>query len=197
MEKTETGFGAPSRFLPEGAHGRRALARPGKGTRDHGNRLSVKGSPLIVDNFVDNLWITWHCFSPLFWCIFATIKSCGEEATSRERGPPQPGGPLFVKGGEKGLEQKLKPMQERFCVEYVGDPKRNATQAAIRAGYSEKAARVQASENLTKLNILQRIKELEREALEEAGYSADSLRPLIMRQMSPKMMWSDCLSPSE
>ena len=34
MEKTETGFGAPSRFLPEGAHGRRALARPGNGTRD-------------------------------------------------------------------------------------------------------------------------------------------------------------------
>lgn len=81
------------------------------------------------------------------------------------------------------MERKLKPMQERFCVEYVGDPKRNATQAAIRAGYSEKAARVQASENLTKPNILQRIKELEREALEEAGYSADSLRPLIMRQL--------------
>lgn len=82
------------------------------------------------------------------------------------------------------LEKKLKPMQERFCVEYVNDPKRNATQAAIRAGYSEKAARVQASENLTKPNILQRIKELEREALEEAGYSADSLRPLIMRQLA-------------
>ena len=41
--------------------------------------------------------------------------------------------------------------QMRFCDEYLIDL--NATQAAIRAGYSEKNARNIASENLTKPNI--------------------------------------------
>jgi hypothetical protein len=78
---------------------------------------------------------------------------------------------------------KLKPQQERFCVEYVNDLKRNQTQAAIRAGYSERSAYSIASENMRKPEILQRIKELEREALEAAGYSAEALKPVIMRQL--------------
>lgn len=41
--------------------------------------------------------------------------------------------------------------QQRFCDEYLIDL--NATQAAIRAGYSEKNARNIASENLAKPNI--------------------------------------------
>lgn len=41
--------------------------------------------------------------------------------------------------------------QRRFCDEYLIDL--NATQAAIRAGYSKKAARTIAAENLTKPNI--------------------------------------------
>ena len=41
--------------------------------------------------------------------------------------------------------------QKRFCDEYLIDL--NATQAAIRAGYSEKNARNIASENLAKPNI--------------------------------------------
>ena len=41
--------------------------------------------------------------------------------------------------------------QRRFCDEYLIDL--NATQAAIRAGYSEKNARSIASENMTKPNI--------------------------------------------
>ena len=45
-------------------------------------------------------------------------------------------------------ENKLKPKQQRFCDEYLVDL--NATQAAIRAGYSEKTARVIGAENLTK-----------------------------------------------
>lgn len=45
----------------------------------------------------------------------------------------------------------LTPKQERFVQEYIVD--RNATQAAIRAGYSEKTAGVIGSENLDKPNI--------------------------------------------
>lgn len=46
---------------------------------------------------------------------------------------------------------KLTPKQKRFCDEYLIDL--NATQAAIRAGYSKKTARFIATENLTKPNI--------------------------------------------
>lgn len=46
---------------------------------------------------------------------------------------------------------KLTAKQRRFCNEYLIDL--NATQAAIRAGYSEKNARNIASENLAKPNI--------------------------------------------
>lgn len=45
-------------------------------------------------------------------------------------------------------EVKLTEKQQRFCDEYLIDM--NATQAAIRAGYSKKTARVIGQENLTK-----------------------------------------------
>ena len=43
---------------------------------------------------------------------------------------------------------KLTAKQQRFCEEYLVDL--NATQAAIRAGYSKKTAQVIGAENLTK-----------------------------------------------
>ena len=46
---------------------------------------------------------------------------------------------------------KMTPKQQRFCDEYLIDL--NATQAAIRAGYSKKTARAMAAENLTKPDI--------------------------------------------
>lgn len=46
---------------------------------------------------------------------------------------------------------RMTEKQKRFCDEYLIDL--NATQAAIRAGYSEKNARNIASENLAKPNI--------------------------------------------
>lgn len=49
------------------------------------------------------------------------------------------------------MAQNLTPKQARFVEEYLIDL--NATQAAIRAGYSEKTARSVAAENLTKPNI--------------------------------------------
>jgi phage terminase small subunit len=48
--------------------------------------------------------------------------------------------------------RKLTPKQQRFVDEYLIDL--NATQAAIRAGYSQKTARVIASENLLKPDIV-------------------------------------------
>ena len=50
---------------------------------------------------------------------------------------------------------KLTAKQQRFCDEYLIDL--NATQAAIRAGYSEKTAAVIATENLRKPNITEYI----------------------------------------
>ncbi len=50
----------------------------------------------------------------------------------------------------------LNDKQKKFCIEYVKDF--NATQAAIRAGYSEKTAYSIGSENLTKPEIQQFIK---------------------------------------
>ena len=46
------------------------------------------------------------------------------------------------------MEVKMTEKQKRFCDEYLIDM--NATQAAIKAGYSEKAARAIGAENLTK-----------------------------------------------
>ena len=54
--------------------------------------------------------------------------------------------------------KKLTDKQEMFCREYLIDL--NATQAAIRAGYSEKTANRVASENLSKLDIQNRVSEL-------------------------------------
>lgn len=51
--------------------------------------------------------------------------------------------------------------QVRFCEEYIID--HNATQAAIRAGYSVKTAKQIGSENLTKPDLAEKIRELEAE----------------------------------
>jgi phage terminase small subunit len=51
--------------------------------------------------------------------------------------------------------------QLRFCEEYIID--HNATQAAIRAGYSPKCAKQQGCENLTKPDLAEKIRELEAE----------------------------------
>lgn len=54
-------------------------------------------------------------------------------------------------------ERGLNPKQQRFVAEYLTDL--NATQAAIRAGYSEKTAAVIGCENLKKPNIAAAIAE--------------------------------------
>lgn len=48
-------------------------------------------------------------------------------------------------------KQKLTPKQKKFVQEYLKCG--NATEAAIKAGYSKKTARIIGCENLTKPNI--------------------------------------------
>ena len=56
------------------------------------------------------------------------------------------------------MASKLTPKQQRFVQEYLVDY--NATQAAIRAGYSAKAARAIGAENLTKPDIAAEVQRL-------------------------------------
>lgn len=65
---------------------------------------------------------------------------------------------------------KLTAKQQRFCNEYLIDL--NATQAAIRAGYSKKTARVIGAQNLSKLAVKNYINERMKE--KEAELIADS-----------------------
>lgn len=72
-----------------------------------------------------------------------------------------------MKGGE--IVAKMTDKQKRFCDEYLVDL--NGTQAAIRAGYSEKTARQMATENLSKPAIREYIEK--RMAEKEAALIAD------------------------
>lgn len=64
--------------------------------------------------------------------------------------------------------EALSHLERRFVNFYVADPKRNRTQAAIKAGYSEKSARSKASQLLTKVNISEAVKALETNLRSEA-----------------------------
>lgn len=68
---------------------------------------------------------------------------------------------------------KLTDKQEMFCVEYLIDL--NATQAATRAGYSKLTANRIGSENLSKLDIQERIKELIENRKERCEVDADDI----------------------
>ena len=67
-------------------------------------------------------------------------------------------------------KDELTPKQERFCQEYMVDL--NATQAAIRAGYSKKTAKSIGQENLTKPDVQVRITELRKGLQEKTGINA-------------------------
>ena len=74
--------------------------------------------------------------------------------------------------------QKLSAKQEQFCREYLVDL--NATQAAIRAGYSAKTAAVIGNENLIKPYIAERIAVLKQERADKVSVTAqDVLKGVI------------------
>jgi len=80
-----------------------------------------------------------------------------------------------------------------FIEEYMVDL--NATQAAIRAGYSEKTACAQASRLLTNVNILARIEELKKTRAERLNLDAYWVLKRLMEisdrsmQAEPVMQW--------
>lgn len=67
----------------------------------------------------------------------------------------------------------LTPKQEKFCREYMIDL--NATQAAARAGYSKKTARLIGQENLLKPAILKKLKELRAPLMERYEITEDRI----------------------
>lgn len=81
------------------------------------------------------------------------------------------------------MARPLSAMEERFCQFYSADLKRNGTQAAIKAGYSEKTSYSQASRLLKRVEIRSRVRELEREAAHAAVDNPDELRKYIYRQL--------------
>ncbi len=66
---------------------------------------------------------------------------------------------------------KLTPKQKAFCEEYLIDL--NATQAAIRAGYSSKTANTVAAQNLAKLSIQEYVSFLKGKREERTEITAD------------------------
>lgn len=81
------------------------------------------------------------------------------------------------------IADRLTPKQVLFCSEYLIDL--NGTQAAIRAGYSEKTAQEIASQNLSKLIIKNRIQDKLNKRAERLSIDADwvlsNIKELIER----------------
>ena len=77
------------------------------------------------------------------------------------------------------MAKELTEMQERFCQEYIIDL--NATQAAIRAGYSEKTAYSQGQRLLKKVEIQERIRELMEERKSELIASQNEVLETLTR----------------
>ena len=73
----------------------------------------------------------------------------------------------------------LTPKQERFCQEYLIDV--NATQAAIRAGYSKRRADQTGYENLIKPEIQFTVQRLMKERARRTGIKADDVLQEVAR----------------
>lgn len=87
--------------------------------------------------------------------------------------PPKKTGKVTSKAAKKAVKKvvaKLTAKQEMFCHEYLIDL--NATQAAIRAGYSKKTAYIIGFENLRKPKLSKYITELKTKRIEKATIDA-------------------------
>lgn len=74
----------------------------------------------------------------------------------------------------------MTPKQQRFVQEYLIDC--NATQAAIRAGYSEKTAYSIGQENLNKPEIADAIEAANKASAEEAGITRDRILRGLLKE---------------
>lgn len=103
------------------------------------------------------------------------------------------------------MAKKLTPKQQRFIDEYLVDL--NATQAAIRAGYSEATAPEIGCQNLMKLNIKEAIAERQQKRAERTEITQDRVLLEVARlafsdgrkafdergQLKPITQWDDDL----
>ena len=92
----------------------------------------------------------------------------------------------------------LTPKQQRFVEEYLIDL--NATQAAIRAGYSEKTAQEIGSENLSKPMVAKAIQEAQNKRAERTEITQDyvltNIQKVIERCMQVQQV-DNCLTQTE
>lgn len=77
-------------------------------------------------------------------------------------------------------QRQLSPKQERFVTEYLIDL--NATQAAIRAGYSKRNADKIGSQLLGKTRVSQAIAEAKKTRSERTGIAADEVVERLWRE---------------
>lgn len=93
------------------------------------------------------------------------------------------------------MKKKLTDKQERFCQEYLIDL--NATQAAIRAGYSKKSANEQGARLLVNVSVSERLKELQEERQQRLQINQDYVLKTIVetiercKQAEPVMVKKD------
>ena len=90
------------------------------------------------------------------------------------------------------MSRKLTEKQNQFILEYMKDL--NATQAAIRAGYSKKTAKVIGHENLTKPYIAERLKKEMDKRSERVKMTADDVLREIIELMQRNKKTDDKLS---
>ncbi len=98
-----------------------------------------------------------------------------------------------MSGGIPKNENDLTAKQQLFCEEYLVDL--NATQAAIRAGYSERTADVIGCENLGKPSIAQFIAKLKADRSERVELSADYVVSRLMKVANRCMQEEPVKSP--
>ena len=93
------------------------------------------------------------------------------------------------------MKKKLTNKQKMFCKEYLKDL--NATQAAIRAGYSKKTAEVIGFENLRKPKINEQIqKEMDKRS-ERIKINADDVLEGILKVRDNAMQVTDIMESNE
>lgn len=84
---------------------------------------------------------------------------------------------------EKRVNIKLTAKQERFCQEYVNCM--NGTEAAIKAGYSPNTANEISAQNLAKLSIINRLKELQKPIADQLNITRERIARNILKIAEP------------
>lgn len=98
--------------------------------------------------------------------------------------------------GKGGVVMKLTPKQQAFADYYIQTG--NATEAAIKAGYSKKTARMTGCENLTKPYIITYIEEKQKEIEDERTADMVEVRVFWTESMrNPENRLKDRLKASE